>query len=366
MATVVVKHNLKTNAAPNPAVLVDGSTWDNDPHIVTGLDQINNTSDANKPVSTAQAAAIAAITKTSIGLGNVDNTSDVNKPVSTAQATALALKAPLASPALTGSVVVNDNTGAPVAPSFSSPIQMVGADATITALTIDTYGAAGLINMRTAGGTRASKTAVLANTQLFNLAGSGWNGSAYVGAGPMVMFSGENWSGTANGTYASFFTVPNTTTAQVEGMRLQGSGGLTLGNSILTTDPGAGSFLAAGLITTKGAGIGYAPGAGGTVTQATSKATGVTLNKASGQITLNNAALASNTVVAFVLTDSAIAATDTMSVQVVSGNATVGTYQVWAEKATAGTMTICVRNISAGSLSEALILQFNLVKGVNS
>ena len=32
-------------------------------------------------------------TKTDVGLGNVDNTSDVNKPVSTAQATAIALKA---------------------------------------------------------------------------------------------------------------------------------------------------------------------------------------------------------------------------------------------------------------------------------
>lgn len=60
MASVVVKHNLKTNALPNPAVLVDGSTWDNDPHVVTGLDQIDNTSDVNKPVSIAQAAAIAS------------------------------------------------------------------------------------------------------------------------------------------------------------------------------------------------------------------------------------------------------------------------------------------------------------------
>jgi hypothetical protein len=67
------------------------------PHATTkaqvGLGNVDNTSDVNKPVSTAQAAAIAAITKTSIGLGNVDNTSDVNKPVSTATQTALNLKA---------------------------------------------------------------------------------------------------------------------------------------------------------------------------------------------------------------------------------------------------------------------------------
>lgn len=42
------------------------------------------------------------ITKTSLGLSNVDNTSDASKPVSTATTTQLNLKAPLASPALTG------------------------------------------------------------------------------------------------------------------------------------------------------------------------------------------------------------------------------------------------------------------------
>lgn len=43
-----------------------------------------------------------SLTKTDVGLSNVDNTSDAGKPVSTAQQTALNLKAPLASPSLTG------------------------------------------------------------------------------------------------------------------------------------------------------------------------------------------------------------------------------------------------------------------------
>jgi hypothetical protein len=41
-----------------------------------------------------------------VGLGNVDNTSDANKPVSTAQQTALDLKANLASPTFTGTVTM--------------------------------------------------------------------------------------------------------------------------------------------------------------------------------------------------------------------------------------------------------------------
>lgn len=43
-----------------------------------------------------------AVTKANVGLSNVDNTADASKPVSTAQATAIALKAPLVSPAFTG------------------------------------------------------------------------------------------------------------------------------------------------------------------------------------------------------------------------------------------------------------------------
>ncbi|PAW69754.1 MAG: hypothetical protein B9S35_15890, partial [Opitutia bacterium Tous-C5TDCM] len=86
---------------------------------MVGLGNVDNTSDANKPVSTPQLAALAlkaplasptftgtvgGITAGMVGLGNVDNTSDANKPVSTPQLAALALKAPLASPTFTGTV----------------------------------------------------------------------------------------------------------------------------------------------------------------------------------------------------------------------------------------------------------------------
>jgi hypothetical protein len=47
---------------------------------------------------------VSGITKTHVGLANVDNTSDLNKPVSTAVTNALALKAPLNSPQFTGSI----------------------------------------------------------------------------------------------------------------------------------------------------------------------------------------------------------------------------------------------------------------------
>jgi len=64
--------------------------------------------------------------------------------------------------------------------------------------------------------------------------------------------------------------------------------------------------------------IGYSAAAQGTVTQATDKSTGVTLNKSAGRITMNNAALAGGAVVSFILTNSLISANDTMIVNISS------------------------------------------------
>ena len=55
------------------------------------------------------AAAVAALTKSSVGLANVDNTSDANKPVSTATQTALDLKANKATPTFTGTVTASND-----------------------------------------------------------------------------------------------------------------------------------------------------------------------------------------------------------------------------------------------------------------
>jgi hypothetical protein len=49
---------------------------------------------------------VSGVTKTHVGLGNVDNTSDANKPVSSATQTALDLKANIASPTFTGTVTL--------------------------------------------------------------------------------------------------------------------------------------------------------------------------------------------------------------------------------------------------------------------
>lgn len=113
------------------------------------------------------------------------------------------------------------------------------------------------------------------------------------------------------------------------------------------------------------AAIGYGTGAGGTVTQATDKSTGVTLNKPTGQITMHAAALGANSQVSFALTNSLIAATDCLVINQQYGTGTNNAYQVWAVP-TAGAAQINVRNISAGALSESVVLNFVLIKGVTS
>ncbi len=120
---------------------------------------------------------------------------------------------------------------------------------------------------------------------------------------------------------------------------------------------------AAGPILSSGGLVGYTARAGGAVTQATSKSTGVTLNKPSGAITMNNAALADVTTVVFTVTNSFVAATDTVIVGIKSGHATAGTYLVWAETFASGSFKIAVRNVSGGSLGEALVLNFAVIKG---
>ena len=110
-------------------------------------------------------------------------------------------------------------------------------------------------------------------------------------------------------------------------------------------------------------GIGYATGAGGTVTQATSKATPATLNNVCGTITTAADALAADTTVSFVLTNTAIAAGDVMIINHLSGGTLAYTFNA---QCIAGSATINIRNISAASLSEALTLAFVVVKAVTA
>jgi hypothetical protein len=108
--------------------------------------------------------------------------------------------------------------------------------------------------------------------------------------------------------------------------------------------------------------IGYNATAQGTVTQATSKATGVTLNKSAGQITMNNASLAAGTTVLFTLTNSTLSAKDVLIVNVGSGG-TSGAYWPYVANVGAGSAIIGVYNNTASPLAEAIVINYAVIHG---
>ena len=114
--------------------------------------------------------------------------------------------------------------------------------------------------------------------------------------------------------------------------------------------------------------IGYAAAGQGTVTQITSKSTGVTLNKSAGRITMNDAALAAGAAVSFVLTNSTISINDTIIVNV-SSNTTgsaLGAYTTYVSYLASGSALITLRNLTAAtSYSEAVIINFAIIHGVS-
>ena len=126
------------------------------PHNVTkaqvGLGNVDNTSDLNKPISTATQAALDDkadaddltshtgntsnphnVTKAQVGLGNVDNTSDLNKPISTATQTALNAK----QDKLTAGTNITINSNTISTPAAKVTFNDSGTETSVTELKIN-------------------------------------------------------------------------------------------------------------------------------------------------------------------------------------------------------------------------------------
>src|SRR5690606_2499703 len=110
--------------------------------------------------------------------------------------------------------------------------------------------------------------------------------------------------------------------------------------------------------------LGYSSGkgAGGTVTQQTSKSTAVTLNNSCGTITMHDQALAGGTLVGFTMVNSNIEVNDVV-VACIKDSTTHGAYVVNVVRVPAGGARFNVTNITGGSLSEAVQINFAVIKG---
>lgn len=153
----------------------------------------------------------------------------------------------------------------------------------------------------------------------------------------------------------------------------KGSGTLSLntvatGNIVLgRATTGVSLAVTAGITSSgpTGAGIGYATGAGGTVTQATDRSTGVTLSKLTGAITTDTTSLAAGAEAEFTVTNTTVAATDVVVVSLKSGNTGIGTCVPVVTGVAAGSFKIMITNTHTSTAEVgACVLNFAVLKGV--
>lgn len=157
-------------------------------------------------------------------------------------------------------------------------------------------------------------------------------------------------------------TVASTDGATVDNTipRYDGVSGKLQSSSVTISDSGnmtvPGGILSTGLV-----GIGYGTGAGGTVTQLTSKSTDVTLNKPSGEVLTHNAALAAGASVVFIINNSLVGTYDTSIAVTRNGN-----YDAKTTITTNGVIYVKITNVSGSSLSDSVPINFTVLKGANS
>lgn len=106
-------------------------------------------------------------------------------------------------------------------------------------------------------------------------------------------------------------------------------------------------------------GVGYAAGAGGAVTQITDRTTGVEINKTCGAITLISAA-GSTTIRSFTVTNSTVAATDTVNICQKSGT---DLHRVYVTNVADGSFQISYATL-AGTTTEQPVFNFAVIKAV--
>lgn len=196
-------------------------------------------------------------------------------------------------------------------------------------------------------GTTNSPEAIQNGDDIIDIAFGGWTGFTYgIGASISAIVDGTV-TGANVPTKLVFRT--NNGSASAERITIDKTGALLSTQAILTT----------------AGGIGYTTGAGGTVTQSTSKSSTVILNKLTGEVTMDAALLTAGSSATFSLANANVAATDHVIVSHVRGG-TIGAYTVNAEALSTSVARITVRNITSSSLSESPVIKFTIIKSVIS
>jgi len=151
---------------------------------------------------------------------------------------------------------------------------------------------------------------------------------------------------TISGTTATYTTFNGTHVGAVQGTTGSFSGAATFASTLLGTSSTSS--------------LGYGTGAGGTVTQITSKSTPVTLNKMCGLITTHAASLAGGAAVIFEFNNSLYGNTDTIIAN------TSANYSVTMHQFSPGKLIVRLTNTTGVALAEAVGIVFTIIKSVTS
>jgi hypothetical protein len=136
----------------------------------------------------------------------------------------------------------------------------------------------------------------------------------------------------------------------------------TAGLITATGNIGGGNINSAGAVLSSGtSGVGYTTGAGSTVSQASSRTTGVTINAVTGSITLVSAA-GSPTYNTFTVTNNKVAETDVIIINQKSGT---DKYEVFITNVSAGSFAVTFADMN-GTTVEQPILNFAIIKGATA
>lgn len=254
---------------------------------------------------------------------------------------ALNSKAPLQDPVFVGTPKIGtDNVTSISTPVTDNAIarydgatgKLQGSNVTITdtgSITIDAT-----VNNNAFFGVNTSGSTTVNTTSMLNLTARGSDGS----------YNNVNivsYGQAGNGSTLAIRT-DNASGVITERMRIDVSG-----NLLLTSGTGA---------------LGYGTGAGGSVTQLTSKSTAVTLNKPTGSIYTHNEPLATGATVYFALNNSLLSVGDNLVVN----NSTYGAYDIQCRVVTGGSAYIYITNTGGTILSQVLPIRFSIIKGVAS
>lgn len=247
-------------------------------------------------------------------------------------------------------------------------LHITGNDNTSARTVIDTFSSnasAGYsaIVLRRGRGTADAPSAVQSGDVVARLGATAYGNVGFVtlsgnSASSIDFVATENQTTANAGMSMQFYTTATGTASRTLSLALTNNLATFSGNVVASNVSVSG---AGGVTLTDGGTVGYGTGAGGTVAQSGNKSGGVTLNEPSGEITMQNTALGGGTAVSFVLTNSTIGAHDLMIINIVGG-ATAGAYHTNAN-CTTGSATITLTNRTAGSLSEAVVLRYAVIKG---